>query len=57
MVSKKVCHTPVGPKLREEIDFIKTDLFLPRAVPLRLADLPPPPKNYLYRVVLVLKIL
>ena len=56
-VSKKVCHTPVGHKLREEIDFLETGCFRPRAVLLRPADLPPPPKNYLYRVVLVLKIL
>jgi len=52
----KVCHTPVGQKLREEIDFLKTGHFWPRAVPLRLADVTPPPKNYLYRVGLVLKI-
>ena len=56
-VSKKVCHTPVGQKLREEIDFLETGCFRPRAVLLRPADLPPLPKNYLYRVVLVLKIL
>jgi hypothetical protein len=56
-VSKKVCHTPVGQKLREEIDFLKAGCFWPRAVPLRLADLTPLPKNYLYRVVQVLKIL
>ncbi len=56
-VSKKVCNTPVGQKLREEIDFLETGRFRPRAVTLRPADLPPPPKNYLYKVVLVLKIL
>jgi hypothetical protein len=55
-VSKKVCHTPVGHKLGEEIDFLETGHFRPNSVPLRPADLPPPPKNYLYRVVLVLKI-
>ncbi len=37
-VSKKICHTPVGQKLREEIDFLETGHFWPRAVPLRLAD-------------------
>ncbi len=56
-VFKKVCHTPVGHKLREEIDFLETGHFRPRAVTLRPADLPPAPKNYLYGVVLVLKIL
>jgi hypothetical protein len=56
MVSKKVCHTTVVQKLREEIDFLETGCFQPRVIPLRLADLTPPPKNYLYRVVLVLKI-
>jgi len=38
-VSKKVCHTPVGQKLREEIDFLETCYFQPRAVPLRPVDL------------------
>ena len=56
-VSKKVCHTPVGQKLREEIDFLETGHFQPRAVRLRLADLTPPPKNYLYRIRMDLKIL
>jgi hypothetical protein len=55
-VSKKVCHTPVGQKLREEIDFLKTGHFQPRAIIFRLADLTPPPKNYLQGVGLVLKI-
>jgi hypothetical protein len=35
-------------ELREEIDFLETVHFQPRAVPLRLADLTPLPKNYLY---------
>jgi len=68
-VSKKVCHTPVGQKLREEIDFLETGRFRPeidfletgrfrpRAVTFGPADLILPPKNYLYGVVLVLKIL
>ncbi len=55
--SKKVCHTPVGQKLREEIDFLETGHFRPRAVTFGSADLILPPKNYLYEVVLFLKIL
>jgi hypothetical protein len=55
-VSKKVCHTPVGQKLREEIDFLETGRFQPRAVTFGLADLILPPKNYLRGVGLVLKI-
>jgi hypothetical protein len=34
-VSKKVCPTHVGQKLRDEIDFIETACFWPRAVPLK----------------------
>ena len=55
-VSKKVCHTPVGQKLREEIDFLETGRFRPRAVTFGPADLILPPKNYLREVGLVLKI-
>jgi hypothetical protein len=55
-VYKKVCQSPAGPKLREEIDFLETGRFQPRAVPLRPADLRPSPKNYLHGVGLVLKI-
>jgi hypothetical protein len=33
-VHKKVGHAPVGQKLREEIDFLETGCFQPRAVPL-----------------------
>jgi hypothetical protein len=29
-VSKKVCHTPVGKKLREEIDFLEIGNFGPK---------------------------
>ncbi len=29
--SKKVCHTPIGQKLREERDFLKTGRLWPRA--------------------------
>ena len=54
-VSKKVCHTPVGQKLREEIDFLETGRFRPRAVTFGPADLILPPKNYLREVELVLK--
>jgi hypothetical protein len=32
-VSKKVCHIPVGQKLREEIYFEETGSFQPRAIP------------------------
>jgi hypothetical protein len=46
-VSKKVCHTPVGQKLREEIDFLETGCFCPRAVTFGPADLILSPKNYL----------
>jgi hypothetical protein len=42
-VSKKVCHTPVGQKLREEIDFLETGSFQPRA--LRPAGCHPLSKN------------
>jgi len=55
-VSKKVCHTPVGQKLREEIDFLETGRFQARAVTFWLSDLILPPKNYLKGVGLVLKI-
>jgi hypothetical protein len=46
-VSKKVCHAPVGQKLKEGIYFLETGCFGPRAVPSRPADLTPPPKNNL----------
>jgi hypothetical protein len=39
----------------EEIDFLGTVRFQPRAIPLRPADLTPPPKNNLYGIGLVLK--
>jgi hypothetical protein len=55
-VSKKVSHIPVGQKLREEIDFLETGRFQPRAVTFRPADQIFPPKNYLQGVGLVLKI-
>jgi hypothetical protein len=55
-VSKKVCHVPVGQKLREEIYFQETGHVQPRAVPWRPADPRPLPKYYLYGVGLVLKI-
>jgi hypothetical protein len=42
--------------LKEEIDFLEKGYFQPITIPLRVADLTPPPKNYLYRVILVLKI-
>ncbi len=45
-VSKKVCHTPVGQKLRQEIDCLETGYFWPGALPLRPADLTTLPKNY-----------
>jgi hypothetical protein len=32
-VSKKVCQTPVGQKLRKEIDFLEKVCFQTRAVP------------------------
>jgi hypothetical protein len=53
-VSKKVCHMPVGQKLREEIDFLETGHFWPRAVTVGPADQILPPKNYLRGVGLVL---
>jgi hypothetical protein len=40
-VSKKVCHTPIGQKLREEKDFLETSCFQPRDLSLRPADLTP----------------
>jgi hypothetical protein len=40
----------------EEIDFLETGRFQLRAVPLHLDDPRPPPKNYLYKVGVVLKI-
>ena len=55
-VSKKVCLTPVGQKLRGEIDFLETDHFWPRVVTFVLADLILLTKNYLQGVGLVLKI-
>ncbi len=55
-VSKKVCYTSLGQKLREEIDFLETGCFRPRAVTFRPTDLILPPKNYLRGVGLVLKI-
>ena len=55
-VSKKVCHMPVGQKFREEIDFLETGRFRPRAVTFGPADQILPPKNYLQEVGLVLKI-
>jgi hypothetical protein len=55
-VSKKVCHTPVGQKLREEIDFLETGCFRPNAVTFGPADLIHPPKNYFGGFGLVLKI-
>ncbi len=53
---KRYVKPPVGQKSREVIDFLETGHFWPRAIPLRPADLTPPPKNFLYRVGLVLKI-
>jgi hypothetical protein len=47
---------PCRIKSRDEIDFLQTSCFQPRAIPKRRADLRPPPKNYLYEIVLVLKI-
>jgi len=46
-VSKKLCHTQVGQKLREEIYFLETDHFQLRAVTFGPADLILLPKNYL----------
>jgi hypothetical protein len=43
-------------KLREEIDFLETGCFRPKAIPWRLANLKPWQKNYLYGVGLILKI-
>jgi hypothetical protein len=54
-ISKKVCHTFVGQKLREEIDFLQTGCFRPRAIPWRLADLKSSPIKYLFGVGLVQK--
>jgi len=54
--SNKVCHTPVGQKLREEIDFLETGRFQPMAVTFGPADLILLPKNYLWGVGLVPKI-
>ncbi len=42
-VPKQVCHTPVGQKLREEIDFLKTGCFWPRAIHTLEAHLTPRP--------------
>jgi hypothetical protein len=42
--------------LKEEIDFLEKGYFQPITIPLRRADLSSPPKNYSYRVILVLKI-
>ncbi len=47
---------PVRQKLRKEVDFLETGCFGPKAIPWMLADLRPPPNNYLYVVGLVLKI-
>jgi hypothetical protein len=47
---------PVGQKLREEIYFLETGCFWPRAVTFGPADLILLPKNYLRGVGLVLKI-
>jgi hypothetical protein len=55
-ISSLTCHFPVGEKLREEIEFLQTGHFQPRAVPCRLDDLRPLPKNLLYEVESVLKI-
>jgi hypothetical protein len=52
---KRVCHTPEGQKLGEEIYFLEIGCFGPRAEPLSPADLTHLPKNYLYGVGLVLK--
>jgi hypothetical protein len=46
---------PVGQKLREEIDFLETGHFQPRALTFGLADQIFLPKNYLRGVGLVLK--
>jgi hypothetical protein len=52
-----VCHVSVGQKLREEIAFLETGHFRPRAVFRRLADPKRPvPQNYVYGVGLVLQI-
>jgi len=55
-VSKKVCHKPVGQKLREEIDFLETGCFWPWAITFGPADLILLPKSYLRGVGLVLNI-
>ncbi len=46
-VSKKVCHTPVAQKLREEIDFLETGSFQPRAITLEAGWVSHPLKKYL----------
>jgi hypothetical protein len=53
---KRYATPPVGQNIREETDFLENRLLLPRAVPWRLADLRPLPKNYLFGVGLVLEI-
>jgi hypothetical protein len=53
---QKVCHMPVGQKLREEIDFLETGCFRPVATTFGPADQILRPKNYLRGVGLVLKI-
>ncbi len=47
---------PVGQKLREEIDFLETGCFGPRAITFGPAGQILPPKNYLQGVGLILKI-
>ncbi len=54
---KKLHHTRVGQKFRKEIYFLETDHFWPRAIPQRVADLRPRPKNYMYGVGMFLKIM
>jgi hypothetical protein len=54
---KKLHHTRVGQKSRKEIYFLETDRFWPRAIPQRVADLRPRPKNYMYGVGMFLKIM
>jgi hypothetical protein len=46
-ISRKIYLTPVGQKLRKEKEFLDIGCFGARTVPLRLADLTPPLKNYL----------
>jgi hypothetical protein len=50
---KRYVTHPVGQKCMEELDFLETCHFQPRAVPLRPADLTSLPKNY---IAMVLKI-